>query len=242
MGSDTEVHIKRDGINALVVPEWAEHFDPDWFDPDYWGERVVPVSSGGRGSAWFVERTGQDWVLRHYRRGGLISRLSAEAYIYGGERQVRSLREFRMLQRMKEMRLPVPKPVAASYCRHGLFYQASIIIERLESVTPWGELLSGNVGAGDSWERVGQALRSFHVEGVYHADLNCFNVMMASNRVYLIDFDRGEFRPLPRTLGAGWHASNLSRLYRSLAKTLAGCKAEGELASGWERLREAYFR
>lgn len=49
MGSDTEVHIKRDGINALVVPEWAEQFDPGWFDPDYWGERAVPVSSGGVG-------------------------------------------------------------------------------------------------------------------------------------------------------------------------------------------------
>lgn len=71
MGSDTEVHIKRDGINALVVPEWAEQFDPDWFDPDYWGERAVPVSSGGRGSAWFIERSrnigcfaitvGEDW-------------------------------------------------------------------------------------------------------------------------------------------------------------------------------------
>lgn len=215
MGSDTEVHIKRDGINALVAPEWADQFDPDWFDPDYWGERAVPVSSGGRGSAWFVERPEQDWVLRHYRRGGLIGRLVRDSYLYMGKARVRSFSEFRLLTNVYNAGLPAPKPIAAMYRRNGETYSASIIVERIQGVSPFGAIIGELTGS--VWFEVGRTIRKFHNAGVCHADLNCFNIMVREKNVFLIDFDKGKqvSGSLP---DARWKAENLARLRRSVEK------------------------
>ncbi len=232
MGSDTEVHIKRDGINALVVPEWAEQFDPDWFDPDYWGERAVPVSSGGRGSAWFVERPEQDWVLRHYRRGGLIGRLVRDSYLYMGKVRVRSFSEFRLLTHIYKAGLPAPKPIAAMYRRNGRAYSASIIIERLQGVSPFGAIIGELTGS--VWFEVGRTIRQFHDAGVCHADLNCFNIMIGEKRVFLIDFDKGKL--VSGSLSdARWKAENLARLRRSVEK-LTKLKADQR----WSALLKGY--
>ena len=45
--------------------------EASWFDPDHWGSHAQPVSSGGRGAAWFVDGPFGGAVLRHYLRGGL---------------------------------------------------------------------------------------------------------------------------------------------------------------------------
>lgn len=240
MGSDTEVHIERDGINALVAPEWAGQFDPGWFDPGYWGEGAVPVSSGGRGSAWFIERPGQDWVLRHYRRGGVMAQVSEDSYIFLGGNKTRSFAEFRLLQKLHNLGLPVPKPVSAAYARHGLTYNANLIIERLTGVIAWGDCLFDSAES-KNWELVGRLIRKFHDLGVDHADLNCFNVLLKGEEAFLIDFDRSVIRRKPGVLGKGWQASNLERLHRSLVKVV---EQTGEplstLEVGWPKLIEAY--
>jgi len=241
VGSDTEVHIERDGINALVMPEWAEHFDAGWFDPYFWGERAVPVSSGGRGSAWFIERSPEHWVLRHYRRGGLIARVSESAYVFLGENKTRSFAEFRLLQKLHNLGLPVPKPISAAYVRQGPTYSASIIIERLTGAVAWGDCLSGSADS-KNWEIVGRLIRKFHDHGLDHADLNCFNVLLKHDEGFLIDFDRSVIRHTPSAPGKGWQASNLERLHRSLVKVV---EQAGEPLStvdnGWPKLLRAYF-
>ena len=70
--------------------------DPDWFDPDKWGERARPVDSGGRGSAWFIEAPSSQCVLRHYRRGGFAARFSQDRYLWHGPDRTRSFAEFRL--------------------------------------------------------------------------------------------------------------------------------------------------
>lgn len=241
VSSGNEVRIQSGDVTALLAPEYVDNFDTGWFDPDFWQAKATPVSVGGRGSAWFIERPKGDWVLRHYRRGGLVARFNENAYLYTGARGVRSFSEFRLLQQMAEMKLPVPRPVAAGYSRHRLWYQASIIIERLPDVIPWGELLTRQEDCSDTWERVGRVLRSFHDKGVYHADLNCFNILIAPDKVYLIDFDRGELRRAPKVPGEGWQGANLTRLKRSILK-IAGHDDRSSLALSehWARLLAAY--
>tara|TARA_B100000519_G_scaffold200850_1_gene214935 strand:+ start:1024 stop:1743 length:720 start_codon:yes stop_codon:yes gene_type:complete len=232
VGSDTEVHISRDGINALVVPEWAEQFDPDWFDPDYWGERAVPVSSGGRGSAWFIERSPEHWVLRHYRRGGLVGKLIRDRYLYAGEVRVRAFVEFRLLVQLRVLGLPVPKPVAVVYQRKGVLYSSAIIIERLQGVRPLGDVALSLDAT--RWREIGQVIRQFHDAGVYHADLNCFNILVGETSTHLIDFDKGELRS--RTpYRTSWKGNTLDRLKRSLNKAYGE-----ELEREWQFFLEGY--
>lgn len=241
MSEAEKVRIETKDVIAFVASEYAEAFDPAWFSPDSWGDRAEPVSAGGRGSAWFVLRPERDWVLRHYRRGGLMARFNERAYFYSGEGNVRSFSEFQILQDMAGMGLPVPRPIAAGYRRQGLFYSASIIVERLTDVVPLGELLRGGEDSSDIWARVGRVLRQFHDAGVFHADLNCFNILVGKDKVYLIDFDRGEFRQSSIVAGTGWKERNLSRLKRSAVKLL---EKEGAIqqhfSEFWATLLAAY--
>ena len=56
----------------LVHPDYRGRVTADWFNADYWGDKARPVSSGGRGGAWFVRAGDDRLVLREYRRGGLM--------------------------------------------------------------------------------------------------------------------------------------------------------------------------
>jgi len=85
------------------------------FDPQFWRARgELTAVTAGRGSAWFL---GRQWVLRHYRRGGFIARLSRDGYVWAGEDRVRAFAEWRLLDIMRQRGLPVPRPVAARYQR-----------------------------------------------------------------------------------------------------------------------------
>src|SRR5690606_19451598 len=94
--------------------------DLNWFDPAYPALAAEPVTEGGRQAAWFVRCGSHDGVLRRYRRGGLAARVSDDRYIWAGLGQVRSLNEFDVLRSLYEAGLPVPRPFAAAYWRHGL--------------------------------------------------------------------------------------------------------------------------
>src|SRR5450631_118687 len=84
------------------------------FDMKYWSARgELSMVSGGRGSAWFVGPAAHPLVLRHYRRGGFIARLSQDRYWWMGEDRVRAFAEWRLLEYLAERGLRVPKPVAA---------------------------------------------------------------------------------------------------------------------------------
>src|ERR1700679_1509287 len=86
------------------------------FDADFWAARgEMSAVSGGRGSAWYVGSADHPWVLRHYRRGGFIARISQDRYWFSQEDRVRSFAEWRLLDYLSQRGLNVPKPVAAFY-------------------------------------------------------------------------------------------------------------------------------
>ncbi|WP_228677642.1 3-deoxy-D-manno-octulosonic acid kinase [Marinobacter lipolyticus] len=193
-----------------------EDVDERWFSPAYWGDKAVPVSAGGRGSAWFIRSARGQLVLRYYRRGGLVARLSERRYLFTGYERTRSFLEFRLLNELTNKGLPVPQPVAALVVRQSkVSYEAAIIIERIEGAQPLPEHSAMNDEA--LWRRVGQTIAWFHREGLDHVDLNCDNILVSGDRVFLIDFDRCRLRR--ETLGsANWKESNLKRLRRSVDK------------------------
>jgi|JI10StandDraft_1071094.scaffolds.fasta_scaffold01982_13 3-deoxy-D-manno-octulosonic acid kinase len=173
---------------------------------------------GGRGAVRFFDSALGSLVLRSYRRGGLIGRWVRRHYLWIGESRTRCFREFHLLQQLAALDLPVPEVVAAGYVRKGLGYRAELLMRAIPDSRP----LAQHLAALDSAQglslaaKLGQLIARFHRHGIYHADLNAFNVMVdGESKLWLIDFDRGE-RRTPRS---AWQQANLQRLHRSLLKT-----------------------
>ncbi|SOB76696.1 3-deoxy-D-manno-octulosonic acid kinase [Marinobacter sp. LV10R510-11A] len=236
MGTNYTKHIGDTG-GYLVSHAVRESFQEAWFDPVFWGEQAVIVTKGGRGAAWFVHAPCGELVLRHFCRGGLPGRYIRRAYVFTHTDAVRSLAEFRLLNKLLKKGLPVPEPIAAGYCLRGpLLYHASLIIRRIPDAVPLSECVR-DVSSGETWHAAGACVRRFHNAGVFHADLNCMNILVA-DQVYLIDFDRG--RMMPEQAADGWKAKNISRLERSVKKCLEQLGAE-ERTQLWQDFLAGYL-
>jgi 3-deoxy-D-manno-octulosonic acid kinase len=211
--------------------------DPGWFDPTHWGSHAQPVGSGGRGAAWFVDAPFGPAVLRHYLRGGLMARFSRDRHLWHGSERVRSFAEFRLLRALLARKLPVPRPLAASYVRNGHHYRAAILLERLPDVRSLGQRAS-TLGETAPWEQAGRLIARFHRAGFDHPDLNAHNLLFDdAGHGWMIDLDRGALR-IPAT---AWRERNLARLKRSLLK-LRGERSVGQVEAEFAGLRAAYDR
>lgn len=216
---------------------FRSEFRVEWFDPDFWGAKAEPVTAGGRGSAWFVSSAVADLVLRHFCRGGLPGRFIRRDYIYAGIDAVRSIAEFRLLHDLFHQGFPVPEPVAAGFRRRGLlFYRAALIVRRIHGARPLCAFASADWM--ETWRAAGACVRRFHDAGIYHADLNCMNILV-TDRVYLIDFDRG--RVMPSASNDRWKTANINRLERSVNKLL-GNVDQGLRDNLWQGFLEGYGR
>ncbi|QDI04365.1 MULTISPECIES: 3-deoxy-D-manno-octulosonic acid kinase [Xanthomonas translucens group] len=209
--------------------------EPALFSAAHWAERARPVDEGGRGGAWFVDAPFGASVLRQYRRGGLVAKLSRDRYLWSGADRTRSFAEFRLMRTLIARKLPVPRPLAACYLRQGLRYRAAILMERLEGVRSLADR-AHVAGRGAPWEETGRLVARFHRAGLDHADLNAHNILFDGNgRGWMIDFDRSVLR-IPATR---WRERNLKRLHRSLLK-LRGERSVDEVNKDYARLRRAY--
>lgn len=207
----------RRGAEGVILfdPGVSPQVDDDWFDPDHWRRHgVLESQRGGRGGVAVIDTPAGVCVLRHYRRGGAVAVLMGDRYLWTGAARTRCFAEFRLLRALDERGLPVPKAVAVRYRRHGLWYSADLITRRIARAETLAERLAVSGIGIDLAEEVGALVARFHREGVWHADLNAHNILVAPSDLYLIDFDRGRFR----TPAEGWRLANLARLRRSLVK------------------------
>ncbi|MDY6948575.1 MAG: 3-deoxy-D-manno-octulosonic acid kinase [Pseudomonadota bacterium] len=201
------------------------------FSRSHWAARgALEEVSGGRGSIALLNVSGAGsaavetvgdrpggtrWVLRHYRRGGLMAKLSQDRYLWTGAQRTRCFAEWRLLAELRRRGLPVPVPVAAHYTRGVLTYRADLITELLPATRTLTDVITGHELPEAGWRAVGATIAAFHREGVHHADLNANNILLGENvtGVYLLDFDRGRIE----ARGA-WEQVVIARLRRSLEK------------------------
>lgn len=195
---------------------------PALFDGDAWRRQArVLGEAPGRGQSLFVQAGPHQWVLRPYRRGGLVARVCQTRYLWLGAERTRAFRELRLTAALFEQGLPVPRPIAAGVKRVGVAYEAALITVRIESAQALASRLSEGSVCDALLERVGAMVARFHQAGLDHVDLNARNVLIdTDDRPWLIDFDRCRLRaPGP------WRADNLARLARSVAKFSAAPEA-----------------
>ena len=227
---------ERSATGAMLYDaRYAGQFDPQRFDPAHWHARAAAEpTTGGRGASWFVAGI-EPWVLRRYRRGGMVSRLLADTYLWLGESRARPIIEWQLLAWAHDAGLPVVRPVAALVERAGLGYRGALITERVTARSLAARL---HEGAADPvlWRAAGVAVGRCHAAGLDHADLNLHNILLADDaRAWIIDLDRGVRRATP----GAWCDANLARLARSLAKEGANADATA-CRTAWRALREGY--
>ena len=220
-GAVTQSSPSQPGVYWCYVQDAQPAFNPDVFDESVLQTQgnISGVAGAGRGNTFFITQAEQSLVLRHYRRGGLAQKISQSRYCYTGIERTRAMREFNLLCQLHDQSLPVPKPFACQVVVKGLSYEASIVTHKLPGKTLAECLTSGQTVSDDQWKAIGKTIAMFHKQGVYHADLNAHNIMLANEQdVALIDFDRARIRALPSDVTAGWCRGNVDRLQRSLGK------------------------
>jgi 3-deoxy-D-manno-octulosonic acid kinase len=234
--------LRRLEVGAAVIlydASWAGNLLPAWFDHGYWEQRAaVRGRAGGRGTTWFVAAGDRQLALRHYRRGGLIAKLSADRYLWPGEVRTRPVREFTVHRELQRRGLPVPAIVGVRCQRDGGTYRGDILTERLlDTDTLAARLATEALGVAD-WIELGRVLRRFHDAGLDHADLNAHNILWRGTaEIFLIDFDRARLRAR-RGL---WCDANLVRLRRSLLKVTRELPADRFSETDWHSLLAGYW-
>lgn len=230
------IELTDKGIIAWCEP-LAQQLTPAQFQAEYWKQRNAIIGqSKGRYTTWFVEISQQQWVLRHYWRGGLMEKFSRDAYVYTGMSRTRAIAELALLEKLFDEGLPVPRPIAANVERFGIWYRADLIIELIDGAKDLVAYLSNTAMSDTQWQQLGGLIAMFHNRGVYHADLNAKNILLAKEKFYLIDFDRGVLT----TPTKQWQQANLSRLLRSFNKEHTKLPTLHFNHSNWQQLLKGY--
>lgn len=237
--------------NLIAIPGGCILYDAahvrkagaELFDLEAWSSRNgLERVSGGRGSIAILRADADRWVLRHYRRGGLVAKVWKDRYLWTGADRTRSFAEWRLLARLRALDLPVPAPIAARYVRRGLTYTADLITQMLTNTITLAQAVSTSEVDRTVWGEIGRTIASFHRHGVHHADLNAHNILLAtpefsgerSAAVYVLDFDRGRIRAR-----GTWEEDVLKRLRRSLEKVCAQAGKSFD-SEQWDHLLAGY--
>ncbi|WP_159595406.1 3-deoxy-D-manno-octulosonic acid kinase [Hydrogenophaga sp. BPS33] len=185
------------------------------FDPQARAGSTALATGSGRGQVLRIGDGERGQVLRHYRRGGLMAKLSKDRFWRTAPHESRAMREFALLRQMRSWALPVPAPVAASHRPRGAcFYEADIVVGLIPDSANAVQLLQQRALTTTEWAALGQAIRRIHERQVFHADLNAHNLLLdGAGQAWVVDFDKCEVRA-----GEDWKARNLERLLRSLRK------------------------
>lgn len=221
--------------------------DPDisLFDADYHASNKVqrsfssvPSDAGiGRARVCYFEHDGSPYVLKHYYRGGAVASIMKDKYLGVDVESSRSFQEWRLLKKMYEAGLPVPRVLAAHVERHGFYYRADLVTALIEDSSTLADRLTDAALPAQQWRDIGVTLKTFHHQNIYHADLNARNILIdTSGKVTLIDFDNSRVRGDDKS----WKLANLARLNRSLLKFLSNedrfCYSEDD----WSALLAGY--
>ena len=206
------------------------------FDAQCWQKKgKVTGSATGRGTTWFVQLDSIQGALRHYRRGGLFGKIISDYYFFSGWQKTRSIAEFNLLKVLKELRVNVPRPIAARVIKKGIFYQADLLSEKIPNAQDLVAILQQRQLNESECQAIAVQIKKMHKAQVNHTDLNIHNILLDSDgKAWIIDFDK-----CYQQAGDEWKHNNLQRLLRSFNKELNKRQIKWSLED-WAFLAKAY--
>lgn len=226
-----------DNQHVWADKQYLPDIDADFFDPEYWHRKQALIgTSVGRGTTFFFKSGGNEFVLRHYLRGGLIGKVLTDRYLFTGLDTTRAQQERKLLQHMQSLGLPAPVPVASKINKKGFYYCADLITLKIPKAIDVHHVLLEKAISKEIWQKIGQTIAQFHQHQIYHHDLNIHNIMLDNEqKVWLIDFDKCKIKS-----GEDWKQQNLDRLLRSLNKESNKSSNYGFSQSNWQQLLKGY--
>lgn len=232
-----DARVVVDGRHVMLAgADLGETPEAGWFDAEAWRRGgAVAIETSGRGEVLIVPHGSDTWVLRHYRRGGLVARFIDDHYLWLGAARTRAFREWLLLRELHASGLPVPKPVAAHVYRTGAIYKADIITSYLRDTRKLSWFIAERRAPAECWRRVGAMMRAVHDHGVDHPDLTAHNVLLdVAGNAFLVDFDNARVRP-----PGEWRRLGLERFNRSLHKVALETGTEFDVGA-WRELTAGY--
>lgn len=218
-----EAHRARHGTRSFGAVCFACYYDMPWAGlirekeatviADAMFGRVGCEPAGKEGRAELMRFALDDGhgLLRTFRRGGLARYFFRDVYLL----QNRAYRELRVQAVLYGKGFPVPEPLGAVWRRSRMVYRGAIASREVDGQDLFHYLSTGPADADGVMTRIGVLIRRMHDLGVYHADLQVRNLLVADEDLYVIDFDNARIREcLPPRL----RARNLFRFRRSLRK------------------------
>jgi len=217
--------VKKGNIHLLLNEEYKYLLlqqgieDIDTFVARFAG---VKQHSGGRSLHPSIPlREGQRMVLRRFLHGGLLSAVTRDLYALSS----RSFRELALTEEIRSAGIPTIRPIGAVHQSVIFpFYRAYLLALEVPDarnlIQFFQDMGSHPVGEVLALKRkiiraAGRLVRQFHDSGFFHADLQLRNLLVADQRVLLIDFDRSlRMQNLPERI----RMKNLLRLNRSVDK------------------------
>lgn len=155
------------------------------------------VLASGRGLLYAVPGPDGRWVVRRYRRGGLVAAFLADRYVRTG--RPRPLAELATSLGARSRGVPTPEVVAAALYPGLFLYRAELATRWIPDAYDLATLLFGsNPLEGEerrlAWEAAGRLVRTLHARGVLHRDLNLKNILLEHAtrpaRAHMVDLDR----------------------------------------------------
>ena len=211
---------QREGRRALLIREGSEGRlrRQGLLDPAVlWNKAAQPSHLMGRGEVLLIKGKEGGVVVRKYRHGGLLRRLTGDLFFFGA----RPFQELAITEEVKSAGIPTLEILAAIMERGwGGWYRGYLITRYLPSTIDLIAYLDkeseGNRRRAVI-EKAGESVRRIHQAGIYHADLHLKNFLVDGKgpKVYLIDFDKSKVFPHLKPSG---RMKNLKRLDRSAEK------------------------
>lgn len=229
----------NDDLNHL-----CQRFDPSWLLT----ENLITNTASGRGLVYFFSILGENCVLRHYYRGGLVAKVSTDKFIFRDVTQTRPYQELSLLAKLHDAGLNVPKPVAAKLQHTRFYYTADIITGTIPRAQELHSHILRQALEPSVWHEIGATLRKMHDLQACHYDINVKNVLLQQPDVTLQQELLSEKTPSVETSdqplvkscdeaqikvylldfdgckirsGDAWKNANLTRFKRSLDKQRA---------------------
>ena len=197
----------RKGQHALALDDESDAV----FNALFEGENCTEASDVGRAAVAFFPLGEGEGVLRHYKRGGWMASSLGDCY-FGNRMRA----EFTVLQAYYEAGGNVPQPLGVLWEKRGPLYRGAIATRRLMGETLLCFLSEFHKDGPEAVLReAGAAVRQMHDYGVWHADLQVKNLMVAHESVWVIDFDNAKKKDCLSDVA---RAQNLLRLRRSFEK------------------------